>query len=268
VEPPAVFSPAAFAADIEALRARAATLGDPETRSRRARRAALARKAGLAVLAIAPGSAGFVAGTGLLYLGMAWADTSRDESAPCRPHSRRALVLVLLGLPPGVSALSKAGGVIAALREGLLQLDPPALRQVFDTYVREPLRFGPRALQVMGGQLTAVLARRAADLGWRAAGHPGEELELEGLEPGEQLRRTIEATRDIALPEALTVLSGGLNYHTTHHLLPGLEASTLRELAPEVERICRAHGVAYRRIEPASALRSFTERMRARLQPA
>ncbi len=45
------------------------------------------------------------------------------------------------------------------------------------------------------------------------------------------------------------IFSGGLNYQIEHHLLPTVNHCHLPALAPDVERLCKKHGVTYNYVE-------------------
>lgn len=62
------------------------------------------------------------------------------------------------------------------------------------------------------------------------------------------------------------VFYGGLDTHIEHHLFPDLPGNRLRDIAPEVEKICRRHGLPYntmpiREAVPASFGRLFDNRL-------
>jgi len=72
-------------------------------------------------------------------------------------------------------------------------------------------------------------------------GREGEQLPLGWAEL--QLATTSDFARGRRL---LSWYVGGLNFQVEHHLFPGICHVRYPELAPIVERTCRAHGVAYR----------------------
>lgn len=72
-------------------------------------------------------------------------------------------------------------------------------------------------------------------------GREGAELPLDWA--ALQLATTSDFARGRRL---LSWYVGGLNYQVEHHLFPGICHARYPELAPIVERTCRAHGVAYR----------------------
>jgi linoleoyl-CoA desaturase len=56
----------------------------------------------------------------------------------------------------------------------------------------------------------------------------------------------VEASHDFKVPLPISILCGGLDYQIEHHLFPRLPPHRLRQIAPEVQAICDAHGVKYR----------------------
>lgn len=62
-------------------------------------------------------------------------------------------------------------------------------------------------------------------------------------------------TNSFRVPWVISVLVGAMDRHIEHHLFPRMPHNRLREVAPEVERICREHGIPYRN---DSLLRTWT----------
>lgn len=50
---------------------------------------------------------------------------------------------------------------------------------------------------------------------------------------------------NISCPWWMDWYYGGLNFHIEHHLFPKLARNRLRQVAPEVEAICKKHGIEY-----------------------
>lgn len=57
----------------------------------------------------------------------------------------------------------------------------------------------------------------------------------------------VEATNNFAASLPVSILSGGLDCHIEHHLFPKLPPNRLRKITGEVQAVCEAHGVRYRR---------------------
>jgi fatty acid desaturase len=82
-------------------------------------------------------------------------------------------------------------------------------------------------------------------------GHVGEQTAAypEGTLPrskGERYAMQVEATNNFAVPWLVSVFCGALDKQIEHHLFPSLPTNRLREIAPEVQAACLAHGVDYR----------------------
>ena len=57
----------------------------------------------------------------------------------------------------------------------------------------------------------------------------------------------VEASNNFTVPHPFNILCGGLEHQIEHHLFPRLAPERLRQIAPEIEQACRAHGVEYRK---------------------
>ena len=124
-------------------------------------------------------------------------------------------------------------------------------------YLLYPLLAGPFFPKVWAGNFVAETMR---DL-WTAAvvlsNHVADTASYpEGTTPrsrGEYLAMQVESTHDFIVSGPVSLLCGGLDYHIEHHLFPSLPPNRLREIQPQVEATCKAHGVRYKR-EPWPAL--------------
>jgi linoleoyl-CoA desaturase len=130
-----------------------------------------------------------------------------------------------------------------------------ALRKYVPQYLKEyfffPALAGPLAPKVLLGNYLACLARDVYSAATIFCGHVGPEVKSwpEGTRPktrGEWYAMQVESANDFRVPLPLSILCGGLDYQIEHHLFPSLPPHRLREIAPEVEAICKKHGVAYR----------------------
>jgi linoleoyl-CoA desaturase len=63
---------------------------------------------------------------------------------------------------------------------------------------------------------------------------------------GEWYRMQVEANDNVQVPPLVSLLCGGADHSIEHHLFPRLPPNRLREIAPQVQRICEEHGVEYR----------------------
>ena len=118
-------------------------------------------------------------------------------------------------------------------------------------YVLFPMLAGPLWWKVLLGNHVAEVLRDVYSAMSIFCGHIGEDVEdyPEGTKPngrGGWYEMQCRSTQNFRVPYALSVLCGGLDYQIEHHLFPQLPPERLRQIAPQVEAICDAHGVTYR----------------------
>jgi NADPH-dependent stearoyl-CoA 9-desaturase len=132
-------------------------------------------------------------------------------------------------------------------------------------YLLFPLLAGPFFPKVL---LANWLSEVGRDLGAAAiiyCGHVGVRDYPRETEPPTRAHwyaMQVEASRDVELPEWLSILCGALDYQIEHHLFPRLPPNRLREIKPRVRAICEAHGVEYRSEGWPQALRSVIRELR------
>lgn len=127
-------------------------------------------------------------------------------------------------------------------------------------YVLFPALAGPFFWKVMLGNF---LSERMRDLYTAATiycGHVGPAVASypEGTRAGSRGRwyaMQVEASNNFDVARPLHLLCGGLEHQIEHHLFPRLPPARLREIAPEVQRVCQEHGVTYRRAPWGQTLR-------------
>jgi len=135
-------------------------------------------------------------------------------------------------------------------------------------YAREYLFFpalaGPFFAKVLLANMLSELGR---DL-WAAAiiycGHVGAKDFPAGTEPATRAdwyALQAEAASDVAVPEWVSILCGGLDLQIEHHLFPRLPPNRLRQIAPRVREICEQHGVTYRSDSWPRSLRSVVSEL-------
>ncbi len=98
-------------------------------------------------------------------------------------------------------------------------------------------------------------------------GHVGEETASypEGTTPksrGHWYAMQVEASNDFEVSFPVSVLCGALDRQIEHHLFPRFPTQRLRQVAPEVKRICEEHGVAYRSASWPRTLKSALRKIR------
>jgi linoleoyl-CoA desaturase len=118
-------------------------------------------------------------------------------------------------------------------------------------YVVFPLLAGPFFWKVMLGNWLAGTLRDVYSAATIYCGHVGDEVHdyPEGTRAGSRARwylMQVRATNNFEVPYPVSLLCGALDRQIEHHLFPRFAPNRLREVAPEVRRVCEAHGVVYR----------------------
>jgi len=162
------------------------------------------------------------------------------------PFFAHAINLHVTGMLDDVETRD-AEEVRAVRRRVLRKLVPHLAKE----YLLFPALAGPMFWKVALGNW---MSERMRDV-WSAAtiycGHVGEDVASypEGARAstrGRWFAMQVEASNDFTVAFPFNVLCGGLEHQIEHHLFPKLPPPRLREVAAEVERACRDHGVAYR----------------------
>ncbi|MBX7102398.1 MAG: fatty acid desaturase [Myxococcaceae bacterium] len=161
-----------------------------------------------------------------------------------------------------------APSVRAAWRRALRKLGP----YTFKNYVFFPALAGLSFWKVMLGNFLASTLRDLYSAATIYCGHVGDDVAdypvgARAHGRGEWFRMQVEATNNFEVPYALSLLCGGLDTHIEHHLFPTLPPNRLREIAPEVRRVCEAHGVTYRSAPWPTVLRRVLRRLLALGRP-
>jgi linoleoyl-CoA desaturase len=120
----------------------------------------------------------------------------------------------------------------------------------FVEYVLFPALAGPMFWKVLLGNWLAETLRDIYSAATIFCGHVGEHVESypEGTKArsrGEWYAMQIEATNNYEVGEVVSVFCGGLDRQIEHHLFPRLSPARLRQVAPQVEALCKEHGVRY-----------------------
>ncbi len=63
---------------------------------------------------------------------------------------------------------------------------------------------------------------------------------------GEWYAMQVQGANNFEVPLWLSILCGTVDRHIEHHLFPRMPTNRLREMAPEVRRICEEHGIPYK----------------------
>jgi NADPH-dependent stearoyl-CoA 9-desaturase len=130
-----------------------------------------------------------------------------------------------------------------------------ALRKYVPYYLKEYVLFpacaGPFFWKVMLGNFFAETARNIYSAATILCGHVGDDIKswpagTRAHSRGEWYAMQVEASQDFEVSWPVSVLCGALDKQIEHHLFPTLPPQRLREIAPEVRKICGRHGVRYR----------------------
>lgn len=118
-------------------------------------------------------------------------------------------------------------------------------------YVLFPLLAGPMFWKVLLGNWMAEVGRDLYSAATIYCGHVGDDVAAypEGTRAhgrGEWYAMQIEATNNFEVSLPISILCGGLDRQIEHHLFPKLPPNRLREIAPEVKKVCEEHGVEYK----------------------
>jgi len=141
--------------------------------------------------------------------------------------------------------------------------DPSAVRQarrralgkllphLAKEYVLFPALAGPMFWKVALGNWLSERARDLYSAATIYCGHVGEDVASYSADTragsrGRWYEMQVESSNNFTVRWPFDVLCGGLEHQIEHHLFPKLPPPRLRAVAPEVERVCREHGVRYR----------------------
>jgi linoleoyl-CoA desaturase len=115
-------------------------------------------------------------------------------------------------------------------------------------YVLFPVLAGPFFWKVLLGNVLSDVGRDLYAGAIIYCGHVGAHDFPEHTRAGSRAAfyvMQVEAASNVDLSPWMSVLAGGLDKQIEHHLFPRLPPNRLREIAPEVKAICKAHGVSY-----------------------
>ena len=130
-----------------------------------------------------------------------------------------------------------------------------SLGKLIPYYAKEygvfPALAGPFFWKVALGNWLASTMRDYYTAATIYCGHVGEEVAdfTEGTRAhgrGEWYKMQVEAANNFDVPLPLSILCGTLDRQIEHHLFPRFPTNRLREISPEIRRVCEEHGVAYR----------------------
>ncbi len=134
-----------------------------------------------------------------------------------------------------------------AFRRMLRKLIPHLARE----YILLPALAGPFFGKVLLGNWLSATMCNLYSAATIYCGHVGDEVRqypdgARAHSRGEWYSMQVEASQNFDVPLALSLLCGALDRQIEHHLFPRLPTNRLREISPEVHRVCEQYGVNYR----------------------
>lgn len=129
-----------------------------------------------------------------------------------------------------------------------------------------PMLAGPLWWKVLAGNLSADVLRNVYSSAMIYAGHFGDDLRYfdKGFKArgrGEWYKAQVEAAHNYAVPGWISLLCGALDHQIEHHLFPKLPPNRLREIAPEIEKICRHYQIRYNKASWGNNLSAALKRL-------
>ena len=129
----------------------------------------------------------------------------------------------------------------------LRKLVPHLLRE----YVLFPALAGPLFPKVLLGNWLSATMCNLYSAATIYCGHVGEAVKeypdgSRASSRGEWYRMQLEGSQNFEVPMPFSILCGALDRQIEHHLFPRLPTNRLREISPEVRRICSRLGLTYR----------------------
>ena len=161
---------------------------------------------------------------------------------------------------------------------------PKVFREVLSKFLPKPARYyarefglfpalaGPMFPKVLFGNWLTEVMRDVYSAATIFCGHVGEDVAeyAEGTKAtsrAEWYKMQVEATHNFEVPLPVSILCGALDRQIEHHLFPRFPPNRLREIAPEVQRVCEEHGVTYKTGSWPSTLRKALRRIRQLSKP-
>ncbi len=136
--------------------------------------------------------------------------------------------------------------IVKAHKRGLAGVILYSLRE----YVFFPMLAGPFYLKIFFANFLSSLMRNLFTAPVLYAGHISTEVEVfssdkKPIDRAQWYEMQIRSTQNFEVPYFASLLAGGLDYQIEHHLCPKLPPNRLREIAPELRRICEKYGLVY-----------------------
>jgi linoleoyl-CoA desaturase len=159
-------------------------------------------------------------------------------------------------------------------RKSVIEAHKRAFRKYLPYYAKNyllfPLLAGPGFLKVLFGNWLAETMRDIYSAATIYCGHVGDDVKSypEGTKArgrGAWYAMQVEATHNFEVPRPISILCGGLDRQIEHHLFPKLPPERLRQIAPEIRKVCEAHSVKYQSASWPATLKKALKRV-AKLQ--
>jgi fatty acid desaturase len=133
-------------------------------------------------------------------------------------------------------------------------------------YIFFPMLAGPFFAKVLVGNWMAETMRDVYTACTIYCGHVGEEVAdyetgTKAKGKGHWYAMQAEASNNYIASEPVSILCGGLDMQIEHHMFPKLPPHRLRQISPEVEAACKAHGVTYRKESWGRTLRKAVKKI-------
>jgi NADPH-dependent stearoyl-CoA 9-desaturase len=140
-----------------------------------------------------------------------------------------------------------AASVLGAFRKLLRKLLPHLARE----YLLFPALAGPFFGKVLLGNWLSATMCNLYSAATIYCGHVGGNVEqhpdgTRAHSRGEWYQMQVEASQNFEVPLPVSILCGALDRQIEHDLFPRLPTNRLREISPEVRRVCDQYGVCYR----------------------
>jgi linoleoyl-CoA desaturase len=141
-------------------------------------------------------------------------------------------------------------------KETVKDVHKRAFRKIIPHFLKEyvffPALAGPFFWKVLLGNWLSERMRDLYSAATIYCGHVGEEVAsyppgTRAGGRGQWYAMQVEASNNFTVAKPFNILCGGLEHQIEHHMFPKLPPHRLRQISPAIEKVCREHGVKYRR---------------------
>lgn len=158
--------------------------------------------------------------------------------------------------------------IVKAHRQAFRKLAPYWAKE----YLLFPLLAGPMFWKVALGNWMAESLRSVYSAATIFCGHVGEHTadyaaDTRASSRAQWYAMQVEAANDFDVPLPISILCGTLDRQIEHHLFPRWPTNRLRQVSPEIRRICERHGVRYQTASWGTTLRGVFKRLRQLSKP-